>query len=57
MANTFAMLGLKIEFVNYLEKMKGTKYVLHIGWRMEHDDATDIDMSIYQLAADVVLEA
>ena len=57
MANTFAMLGLKMAFVNYLEKMKGTKYVLHIGWRMEHDDATDIDMSIYQLAADVVLEA
>ena len=29
--------------------------LLHIRWRMKHGDATDFDVSIYQLTADLIL--
>ena len=30
--------------------------LLHIGRRMKHHDATDLDMSIFELAADLLLD-
>ena len=30
--------------------------LLHIGRRMKHHDATDFDMSIFELAADLLLD-
>ena len=30
--------------------------LLHIGRRMKHDDTTDFDMSIFELAADLLLD-
>ena len=54
------MFGWMVEFFNCLmEELKSRKEIsmlLHIGRRMKHHDATDFDMSIFELAADLLLD-
>ena len=43
-------------FNGRIEKMKEISMLLHIGRRMKHHDATDFDMSIFELAEDLLLD-
>ena len=52
----FGWMGVFQLFNGRIEKMKGNKYVVAYWKEMKHHDATDFDMSIFELAADLLLD-